>query len=86
MRTADKSVPWQFTLIIVEQLHGEADVAGQRAQVLHEDEDLADEEDAGPLGVCTGDAGLTLPVLAKTHSSQIAFRQLFLVLKDNCLS
>lgn len=86
MSTADQSEPWQCTLIIVEQLHGEADIAGQRAQVLHEDEDLADEEDAGLLGVCTGDAGLALPVLAKIHSSQMVFRQLFLVFKDNCLT
>ena len=51
-------VAWQRTLIIIQEFHGEADIVGQRAQVLHQDVDLADEEDAGLLGVCTGDGGV----------------------------
>lgn len=48
----------QCTLIIIQEFHGEADIVGQGAQVLHQDVDLADEKDAGLLGVCTGDGGV----------------------------
>lgn len=48
----------QCTLIIIQEFHGEADIVGQGAQVLHQDVDLADKEDAGLLGVCTGDGGV----------------------------
>lgn len=41
------------TIIIVSQLHVEADVVWQRAQVLHQDVELPHQQDAGIPGVPT---------------------------------
>lgn len=42
------------TVIIVCQLHVEADAVGQRPQVLHQSVELPHQQDAGLLGVTAG--------------------------------
>lgn len=72
--TADQSKRWgNTTFIIVEELHCQADIVWERAQVLHQNVDLADEEDARLLGVCTADGRIALFVLTanREHSAFI---------------
>ena len=44
----------RLTVIVVVELHAEVDVAGQSFQVLHEQEELSDEQHRGVLGVVQG--------------------------------
>lgn len=54
MQTCRPANKWDLsflTVVIVVELHGEANVIGQDVQVLHEEEQLPDEQDRGFLGV-----------------------------------
>lgn len=56
-----------LTVVIIVELHGEVDVVGEGIQVLHEQEELPDEQHRGSLGVlqCHLHLYIVVPVVSQ---------------------